>query len=264
MRTFFIVAITALAAANAPAEKLTFEDRVEITRGLTAEYATSKILLPRSKKPLEFEATGKYNKEAWDKAAKQGGPAARSGDLIQITKVDIEGDKLVLEINGGYNGGRKWYHGIQIGGGTSSNPRTVPIARSDSNAAAGTAIVILFHKELEPIKAAEVKKMLASIFDFEQRTATQLYVDTLTPEMQQAVKEKRATVGMDRDQVILAMGRPIHKSREVQDGMEIEDWVYGQAPGKITFVTFNGDKVIKVKESYAGLGTEVADPPVPR
>jgi hypothetical protein len=29
-------------------------------------------------------------------------------------------------------------------------------------------------------------------------------------------------------------------------------------------VTFNGSKVIKVKEEYAGLGTEVADPKAPR
>jgi hypothetical protein len=43
--------------------------------------------------------------------------------------------------------------------------------------------------------------------------------------------------------------------------LEVEDWVYGTPPGKITFVTFNGDKVIKVKESYAGLGTAVHDPP---
>ena len=44
----------------------------------------------------------------------------------------------------------------------------------------------------------------------------------------------------------------------------MEDWVYGTPPGRITFVTFNGDKVIKVKESYAGLGGQVADPPVVR
>ncbi len=42
--------------------------------------------------------------------------------------------------------------------------------------------------------------------------------------------------------------------------MELEDWVYGKAPGKITFVTFNGDKVIKVKDAYAGLGTQVNEP----
>ena len=68
---------------------------------------------------------------------------------------------------------------------------------------------------------------------------------------------------MDRDQVLLAMGRPTHKSREVKDGLEIEDWVFGQPPGKITFVTFTGSKVIKVKQQYAGLGTEVADPKLP-
>jgi hypothetical protein len=30
------------------------------------------------------------------------------------------------------------------------------------------------------------------------------------------------------------------------------------------FVTFNGNKVIKVKEEYAGLGTEVQDSKPPR
>jgi len=59
------------------------------------------------------------------------------------------------------------------------------------------------------------------------------------------------TVGMDREQVILAVGRPQHKSSEAKDGLEVEDWVYGTPPGKTTFVTFNGDKVIKVKDSYA-------------
>jgi hypothetical protein len=36
--------------------------------------------------------------------------------------------------------------------------------------------------------------------------------------------------------------------------------VYGTPPGKITFVTFNGNKVIKVKEAFAGLGTEATGP----
>ena len=70
--------------------------------------------------------------------------------------------------------------------------------------------------------------------------------------------------GMTHDQVVMAMGRAAHKSRETKDGVDLEDWVYGMAPGKITFVTFKGDKVIKVKESYAGLGTQVQNTPVPR
>ncbi|HWB97653.1 MAG TPA: hypothetical protein VG672_13150, partial [Bryobacteraceae bacterium] len=103
-------------------------------------------------------------------------------------------------------------------------------------------------------------KMLAPVLDFERRSVTQNYVETLPPETQKAIKEKRAMEGMDRDQVILALGRPDHKSREVKDGMELEDWVFGHPPGKIVFVTFNGSKVIKVKEAFAGLGTEVTTP----
>jgi len=233
-------------------EKMTFDDRVELVRGLTAEYATVKEFLPRSKKPLEFESTGKYDKNQWAEIGKTLGPAARVGDLVQITKVTVENDKILLEINGGVKSGKHWYDHVEIGMGS----RTSPVSRNDSNATAGTNIEILFHRPLEPMKAAEVKKMLAPIFDFEKRSATQLYADSLPPEIKKAIADKRAQEGMDREQVVLALGKPEHKQRETKDGIEYEDWIYGHPPGKIVFVTFNGNKVAKVKESYAGLGAE--------
>lgn len=247
------VALLLLAPLTA-ADKLTFDDRVEITRGLTAEYATVKQFLPRSKKPLEVETNGAWDKKKWEEVGKEFGPAARVGDLVQITKVAIEGDRLVLEINGGMRGRRKWYEGIQVGMGNA----TTPISRGGSNAPGGTTIALMFRKPLTPVKSSEVKKMLAPLLDFEKRSATQLYAESLPPEVQQAIKDKKVVEGMDREQVLLALGRPAHKSRETKDGMELEDWVFGQPPGRIVFVTFNGDKVIKVKEAYAGLGTEVA------
>ena len=73
------------------------------------------------------------------------------------------------------------------------------------------------------------------------------------------MKQKRAVEGMDRDAVLLALGKPVRKVREVKDGEELEDWVYGVPPGKIVFVTFKDNKAIKVKETYAGLGS-VAPP----
>jgi hypothetical protein len=82
--------------------------------------------------------------------------------------------------------------------------------------------------------------------------------------MQKAIRERRVLVGMDHEQVVLAMGRPDHKSRETKDGVEQEDWVYGEAPGKFVFVTFQGDKATAVKEEYAGLGTELSEPPPSR
>jgi len=255
-----IAVLSVLSPVSFGAKLLTFEDRVELTRGLMAEYGTVKVLLPRSRKPLEFESSGTYDKKAWSEIAKESGPAARTGDLVQVTKIEIESDRLVLQINGGFKGGRKWYDGVSIGMGPSGNPGTAPIGRNDSNAPGGTSIAILFHKPLEPIKASEVKKMLAPVLDFEKHSVTEIYSETLPPETQKAIKEKRVLEGMNHEQVVMAMGRPQHKSREIKDGLEIEDWVYGTPPGKITFVTFNGDKVIKVKESYAGLGTSVRDP----
>jgi len=262
MRGYAVIAILTLSPSLWPAgNKLTWEDRVELTRGLTAEYATVKALLPRSKKALEFDAKTGYDKKVWTQISRESGPAARTGDLIQITKVDIEDDKLVLQINGGFKGGRKWYEGVQIGMGGNTAPVST---QSDANAPAGTSIAILFHKPLEPIKASEIKKMLAPVLDFEKHSVTQLYSESLPPETQAAIKEKRVLVGMDHEQVRMALGLPQHKSRETKDGLDIEDWVYGTPPGKITFVTFSGDKVIKVKDSYAGLGSQVGPTPVVR
>jgi hypothetical protein len=252
-----LVLIAVVGPPAARAEKLTIEERIELTRGLMAEYGTVKVLLPRSKKALEFESTGKFDKQQWAAIAKESGPAARMGDSVQITKVDIEDDKLVLEINGGYRGGKHWYSGVQV---SANGGASTPVSRNDSNAPGGTSIAILFHKPLQPMKALEVKKMLAPVIDFEKHSVTEIYSETLPPETQKAIKDKKVIEGMNHEQVVLAIGKPLHKSRETVDGVELEDWVYGQAPGKITFVTFKGDKVVKVKEAYAGLGSQVQDP----
>jgi hypothetical protein len=238
------------------ADKLTDEDRIEIIRGLTAEYATARIALPRSKKPLHFASKGTYDKAEWAEASKELGPAARVGDLVQVTKVSIENERVVLEINNGVRGRKKWYERVEVGMGGSTRP-----IGTDQNSAApgGTYIAVMFDNRVPVVKASEIKKMLSPILDFEKHSATEQYVETLPEPVKQAIAGKRAIEGMDRDQVILAMGRPVRKTRETKDGLDLEDWIYGQAPGKITFVTFGGAKVVKVKETYAGLGGSTAE-----
>jgi len=244
-----------LTATSLVAEKLTSEQRVEILRGMFAEYATAKTFLPKSKKPLEYKSTGEFDKAEWQEIGKQLGPAARPGDLVQVTKVDIGDDKIVFEINGGAKGKRKWYQNVEVGTGN----RTTPINSQQNTAApGGTTIALLFPKEVPGIQASELKKMLAPILDFEKRSATEQVIETLPPEVQAAVKEKRAIEGMDRDQVLMALGKPRTKVRETKEGTDEEDWIYGQAPGKVTFVTFANGKVTRVKETYAGLGGSTA------
>jgi hypothetical protein len=258
-RRILWVLLVIAAPALPAADKLTADQRIALIRGLTAEYATAKAALPRSKKALKIDTAGSYDKKAWAAAGREFGPAARVGDQVQVSNIDISSDSILFEINGGFKGGRKWYQRIEVGVGGS----TAPISRNDSNAPGGTAIVLEFHKPVPPLKADEIKKMLAPVLDFEKRTVTENYLESLPPEIKQAVQDKRAIEGMDRDQVILAVGKPVRKVRETNDGVETEDWIYGTPPGKIVFVSFNGNKVIKVKETYAGLGGAVAPPITP-
>ena len=244
-----------------PGDKLTEDEKIELLRGLMAEYATMKVPLARSKKPLEFFVEGTFNQRYWEETFRALGPAARAGDQIKITKITFQGDKLLLDINGGLNSGRRWYDGMQVGmGGPSRTNTDIPNSDVGSGTATlGTYIVVVFRKPMEGLTSAAVKKILAPIMTFDQRSATQLYSETLSPEAQKAIAEKHATVGMTRDQVKMAMGPPDTKYRETtKDGVETEDWIFGKPPGKITFVTFAGSKVVKVNDQYAGLGSDVS------
>jgi hypothetical protein len=249
-------------AGTAFAQKWTEDDRVEILRGLTAEYATVKSYLPRSKKALPIQSDGTFDKKKWEELGRELGPAARVGDLVQVTHVSIEGDRLLFEINHGLKGKGKWTDHIQVGMGGTTQPIN---GNSDANSASGTYIALVFpDKHMPPLKASEVKKLLLPILDFEKHSATENFVDKLPEPIQKAIKLNKAIEGMDREQVMLALGKPRHKERANKDGEETEDWIYGQPPGKITFVSFSGSKVVKVKEAYADMGGSIAAPLPPR
>lgn len=260
-RLLILSLLPALLAAQSgkedPAPKLTDEEKVELLRGLTAEYGTVKAYLPRSKKALKVNSDGSWDKSEWQESGREFGPVARTGELVQITKVEIEKDKIVLQINGGLNTRGKWYERIEAGAGSGSS--TVPLSKTTTRSA-GTTIAVVWPDHIPPVKAAEVKKILAPLLDFEKRSVTESYFDNLPPEIQEAIKAKRVEVGMDKDQVLLAVGRPRDRLRETVDGLETEDWIYGLPPGKITFVTFSNGKVVKVKDAYAGLGGSTAPP----
>jgi hypothetical protein len=242
-----------------PAADLTEQERIALLRGLDAEFATVKDFLPRSKKPLDFNINGSYDKDLWAQIGKQNGPAARVGDQIQITKVSIEKDRLIFEINGGIKGGGRWYDHVQGGIGGVNQP--VYQGGGNSNAASGTYIQLLFHGPVSGMKASEIKEILSPILKFDQRSAAEIYSQQLKPEVQQAISEKKARVGMNRDEVFLALGRPERKLRETKEGVDLEDWIFGRPPGKMVFVTFEGSKVVKVKETYAGLGAAASTQP---
>src|SRR6185369_17943503 len=97
--------ILAVGILNGDTKKLSQDQRIELLRGLASEYATAKIILPRSPKPLPFEENGTWDKKRWEDAVRKDGPAARAGDMVQITKVDVDDDAITLQLNDGM---KKW------------------------------------------------------------------------------------------------------------------------------------------------------------
>lgn len=250
-----------LLAATSPllADKLSVDERLELERGLSAEFATAKIILPHSKKALTIKSDGVFDKADWAEAARENGPTARVGDQIQITRVQIEGKRILLEINGGTKSGH-WYDHLQVGMGGAGIPTSqtqqVPGASGPNGSpAAGTHIAIVFPGSVPSLKADDVRRILTPILDFDKHTATELYVDRLPEPVKEAIKQQHAIEGMTKDQVLLAMGKPHNKSRETSpEGDELEDWIYGEPPGKVTFVRFSEGKVVKIENSYANIG----------
>jgi hypothetical protein len=255
-----LAAFLSLPSLRADSKKSAEDQHVELIRGLTAEWATVKAYLPRAKKPLDFDSSGAWDKDKWQDIGRELGPTGKIGDLIQITHVSIEKDAIVLELNHGTKGNGHWYDHVQAGIGGSVQPVSNPNNTSDV-AANGTNIAVRFSKGIGDITSEDIKKILHPVLDFDKHTVTENYMDTLPPEIKKAVQDKKAIEGMDRDQVLLALGRPVRKSRETKEGQEIEDWIYGEPPGRITFVTFTSGKVIHVKETYAGLGGTIAEAP---
>jgi hypothetical protein len=258
-RIRFILGLTLLAGlplvGDEKPEKINEMQRAVLIREFVAEFGTAKVLIPRSKDPLEITRDGKHDEDVWKAAMEKDGPAARLGDLIQITKVGFKGSKLLLELNYGIKGGRKWWHRIEVSGGSS---RGSTLGDGQQLAApGGTTLALVFDEVIPPLTSDEIKEILEPVLDFTQRSATELYVEKLPPEFQEAIKQKRTMTGMDRDMVLLAKGRPDNKYRDFKDGVETEDWIYGMPPGNVTFVTFEDGKVVRIKDSYATVGGEV-------
>jgi hypothetical protein len=136
---------------------------------------------------------------------------------------------------------------VQTSTGTTrtDQPRPVVIAKTN-----GATVYLDFGRSLPDMTPDQLKHYLGVILDFsKQRSAAVQWTETLPPKVQEAIAAKRPAVGMDRDEVLAAIGRPGHKVREREpDGTETEDWIYGQPPAKTIFVRFTGDKVTQIDQ----------------
>jgi len=162
-----------------------------------------------------------------------------------------------VDVNGGGRGKRHLLDHLQIGmGGPSSPPiRTASDAQQETGPpglqpGAGSTLFLEFNKTIPDLTPQELKQLLSPFLDFaKQRSATVQWADTLPPDIKKAIQDRTPKVGMDREMVIAAIGKPGHKVRERDtEGNDIEDWIYGTPPDRTMFVRFTGDKVTSIKQ----------------
>jgi hypothetical protein len=231
------------------------QSKLELIRYVSGEFAKALKPLPAGKEGFLVYVGKPLALEQLDRAVAIHGAAVNTGDHVQITKLDFRAHAIAVDVNGGGRGKKSWRDHIQIGMGGVPTVRSQTTTQQENGPPGiqpgmGSTILLEFTKTVPDLTPDELKQLLAPLLDFsKQRSAAVHWAETLPPEMKKAIQERRPAIGMDREEVVAAIGKPEHKVRERDsDGAEIEDWIYGQPPSKTVFVRFRGDHVTSIKQ----------------
>jgi len=245
------------ASSKGKSATLQEHSKLDLIRYVSGEFAKATRNLPAGKEGFLLYVDKPLSPELLERAVATHGAAVHVGDAAQITKLEFHDHSIVVDVNGGGRGKKRWRDRIQIGmGGSIPTARTTTTTPQEENGppgmqpGMGSTIYLEFTKSIPDLTPDELKKLLSPFLDFaKQRSASVQWVDTLPPEMKKAIQDRRPTVGMDREEVVAAIGKPEHKVRERDsDGNEIEDWIYGQPPSKTVFIRFMGDRVTSIRQ----------------
>ena len=239
-----LVLSAATFAGNTPAPRISKETREQIVHAFTEELVYIHTSFPMGRTGLKLkDGTISPSGPELQQLISLWGPAAKPGDRARISNVLIKDNYIRFEINGGPVKKQKWYQRIQIEGASS-----VPVSPTDSSAnARGSFVDLCFDKYVPDLTGPELKELLRPVFDFNAKSALEAYLESVPPQVKEAIKNHHVLVGMNREMVIYAKGRPPNKVRETANEVEYEEWIYGTPPQDVDFVRFVGDEVIRVE-----------------
>jgi hypothetical protein len=242
--------------SGAPANP-TLQDnsKLSLIRYVSGEFAKAVKPMPAGKEGFQINVGKPLNAELLDRAVANHGAAVNTGDQVQITRLEFRAHQIVVDVNGGGRGRKRWRDHIQVSMGGSPMPTMQSTSTQDQGPPGmqpgmGSTILLEFNKPLPDMTPEELKQLLSPFLNFaKERSAALQWFDTLPPEMKKAIQERKPVLGMDREEVVAAIGKPDHKVRERDtDGNDIEDWIYGQPPSRTVFVRFTGDHVTGIKQ----------------
>ncbi len=238
----------ALSVALPASAQISRDAKFEILRTVIAEQGAARIALPFGADGVEISEAGEIDNDKLDKQMKKNGQSIEAGKVVTVTEIAFADNKVEVELDGGGKNKKGIFDRIQLGVGTGNT--TAPVGRDDkTKKAKGSKIVVRFAAKVPAaLTPSQLKVLLDPVIDFNKRTFLKTGLESLPPEFQEAVKAKEARIGMDRNTVIMAMGRPDTKSREKIDGISTEDWIYYGRGYKAKFVRFQDNVVVQIKE----------------
>jgi hypothetical protein len=229
--------------------------RLDLIRYVSGEFARATKPLPAGKEGFIVHIGQPMDADMLDRQVATHGAAVNTGDHVQITKLEFHDKQIIVDLNGGGRGKKRLRDRIHLEMGGIPTPRTTTTTPQDQGPPGmqpglGSTLYLEFGKPVPDLSPDDLKKLLAPFLDFtKQRSASVQWFDTLPIEMKTAIQERKPVVGMDREEVVAAIGKPEHKVRERDaEGNDIEDWIYGQPPSKTVFVRFTGQRVTSVKQ----------------
>jgi hypothetical protein len=243
--------------ASPQSATLTETSKLALIRYVSGEFAKARKPIPGGKDGFVIYTDKPLNLDSLNRTISMHGAAINTGDPTQITKLEFKEHTIIVDINGGGRPKHNWMDHIQVGmGGTTPAPQSNTTETPDNPAppgiqtGAGGTIYLQFPKTIPDLSPDDLKKLLSPFLDFGGvHSAAVQWIDTLPPEMKKAITDRRPALGMDRDEVVAALGKPDHKVRERDaEGYDTEDWIYGHPPDKTVFVHFRGDKVSSIKQ----------------
>ena len=240
-----------------PNSNTTLQDSSKLTliRYVSGEFAKAIKPLPAGKEGFIVHVGKPLDASMLDRQVATHGAAVNTGDHVQITKLEFRDKQIVVDVNGGGRGKKRLRDRIHLEMGGIPTMRTTTTQQQEGGPAGvqaglGSTLFLEFPQQLPDMSPDDLKRLLSPFLDFNrQRSASLQWFDTLPVEMKTAIQNRTAVVGMDREEVVAAIGKPEHKVRERDaDGNDIEDWIYGQPPSKTIFVRFTGTRVTSVKQ----------------
>ncbi len=228
--------------------------KLTLIRYVSGEFARAIKPLPAGKDGFIVHIGQPVDANMLDRQVATHGAAVNTGDHVQITKLEFRDRQIIVDLNGGGRGKKRLRDRIHLEMGGIPTARTTSTQQDSGppgmQPGLGSTLYLEFSQALPDLSPDDLKKLLAPFLDFtRQRSASVQWFDTLPIEMKKAIQDRKPVVGMDREEVVAAIGKPEHKVRERDaEGNDIEDWIYGQPPSKTVFVRFTGQRVTSVKQ----------------